>query len=100
MGTVPFRQRLQAIADAERERTAERERLLAEWPTLEAREKGEALRRLFSTVTLFWDKKFHPPVKLPPCRTRKTDRAGRYSYTLRRDRIKWGFAACDLGSSW
>jgi hypothetical protein len=83
---------------AEAERQAEREKLLAEWPTLEGREKGEALRRLFDTVTLFWDKQFHPALH-KPTRPRKTDRTGRWSYTLKRDAIKWAFATSDLGSS-
>jgi hypothetical protein len=61
--------------------------LLAEWPTLEGREEGEALRRLFRTVELLCE------------RTRQTGRPGRYRHTLRRDRTGWAFAASDLDAS-
>jgi hypothetical protein len=96
--TVPLTQRFNAIYAAEVERQAERERLLAEWPKLENREKGEAFRRLFKTVTLFWDREFHP-ASAKPTRPRKTARPGRYSYTLLRDRIQWAFTTVDLKSS-
>jgi len=89
--TVPLTQRLDTLFEAEESRQAERDKLLAEWPGLEYREKGEALRRLFSSVTLFWDKVFHPSMSNPPrTRPRKTNRNGLYSYPLRMDRIKWG----------
>jgi hypothetical protein len=94
--TVPLSQRLEELYAAEAERQAERDRLLAEWPTLEAREKGEVLRRLFRTVTLFWDRKF-VPAKGKPGRPLKTDRPGRYRYTLLKERIGWAFATTDLG---
>ncbi|HEV3255735.1 MAG TPA: recombinase family protein [Gemmataceae bacterium] len=97
--TVPLSQRLDALYAADAERQAEREKLLADWPALENREKGEALRRLFNTVTLFWDKSWHPAMA-KPTRPRKTDRPGRYGYTLDKDRIAWAFAATSLGSSW
>ena len=73
---------------------AERERLVAEWPKLESRERGEALRRMFRTVTLYWDRAFHP-AETKPSRRRKTDRPGRYRYTLRPDRIEWHLGATD-----
>jgi hypothetical protein len=97
--TVPLTDRLDALVAAERERQAEREKLLAEWPALEGRERGEAMRRLFDTVTLFWDKTWEP-ASPKPTRPRKTDRPGRFRYTLKRDEIKWSFAACDPVGSW
>jgi hypothetical protein len=93
--TVPLRERFKALYAAEKEREVERKKLLAEWPTLEAREKGEALRRLFKTVTLFWEKTWHPR-EGKPAKPRKTDRPGRYSYELKRDRIGWTFTASGL----
>ncbi len=53
-------QRLSHLYRAEAERQAEREQLLAEWPKLEARERGESLRRLFRSVKLYWEREFHP----------------------------------------
>jgi hypothetical protein len=97
--TVPLRERLNSLHEAEQVRDGERNKLLAEWPTLEAREKGEALRRLFGTVTLFWKKWFQPAAK-KPTRVRKTNRPGRYRYTLERDQTKWTFATTDLKSPW
>jgi Recombinase/Recombinase zinc beta ribbon domain len=97
--TVPLSERFKALYAAEAEREAERQKLLDEWPALESREKGEALRRLFNTVTLYWERRFHP-ASTKPTRPRKTDRPGRYSYTLQTDRIKWAFATSDLDNSW
>jgi hypothetical protein len=97
--TVPLSQRFEALYAAEAELEAERQKLLAEWPTLESREKGEALRRLFKMVTLFWERTFHPAAE-KPTRPRKTNRPGRYGYTLQKDQIRWSFAATDLGGSW
>jgi chromosome segregation ATPase len=86
---IPLAERLEALHNRLEERAAERKKLLAEWPTLEGREKGEALRRLFKTVTLFWERTYHPTSARRP---HTTDRQGRYSYTLQRDRIQWAFA--------
>jgi hypothetical protein len=97
--TVPLSKRLEAVYAAEAEREVERKKLLAEYPALEAREKGEALRRLFKTVTLFWEGTFHPAAPKRN-RPRKTDRPGRYRYTLKKDAIRWAFAASELESSW
>lgn len=97
--TLPMTERLSRLYTAEEERQAERQRLLAEWPKLENREKGEALRRLFHTVKLYWDRGFHP-ASPNPSRPRKTDRPGRYSYTLQGNRIEWRFTATDSVSSW
>jgi hypothetical protein len=96
--TTPLAQRFEALYAAEQKVREEREKLMAEWPTLENREKGEALRRLFNTVTLFWERVFRP-ASTNPTRPRKTDRPGRWSYTLQKDQIKWSFASCDLGDS-
>jgi hypothetical protein len=99
--TVPLSDRLRELYAAEDERQSERERLKAEWPTLENREKGEALRRLFDKVKLFWERKYHQAMT-KPTRPRKTKRPGRYSYTLQRDRIRWSYAVSDFNSesSW
>jgi predicted site-specific integrase-resolvase len=97
--TLGITERLSKLYEAEGERQAERERLSAEWPKLESREKGEALRRLFHTVKLYWDRTFHPPER-NPSRPRKTERAGRYAYSLQTDRIEWHFATSDSVTSW
>jgi hypothetical protein len=97
--TAPLTQRLEALYAAEAERQVERGKLVAEWPTLESREKGEAMRRLFKSVTLFWDRTFCP-APANPTYARKTNRPGRYRYSLRRDRIQWAFATSDLETSW
>lgn len=97
--TLPIIERLNRLYTAEEERQAERQQLLAEWPKLEDREKGEALRRLFRTVSLYWNQDFHPCIP-NPSRPRKTDRPGRYSYTLQGDRTEWRFTVTDSVSSW
>jgi len=96
---IPISEHLRQIHVAEDERQAERRKLLDEWPTLESREKGEALRRLFNTVALYWDREF-VPARSTPSHSRKTDRPGRYRYTLRRDLIEWDFPSLDMGGSW
>ena len=95
--TIPLSKRIDELRKAEHERRAEEQKLLDEWPALEGREKGEAMWRLFDTVTLFWDKQFHP-ASIRPTRPRKTKRKGRWSYTLKKDAIKWMFAVSDLES--
>jgi hypothetical protein len=95
--TVPLGERVKALLDAEAERNAERQKLLAEWPALESREKGEALRRLFQTITLFWRRTFHPAMT-QPSRPRRTNRPGRYSYDLKKDETRWALTP-DLVSS-
>jgi hypothetical protein len=95
--TVPMTERLKSVYSAESERQAERERLLAEWPALESREKGEAMRRLFTQVTLFWEKKWHPTPERPS-RKRATNRSGRFGYTLRSDRTQWEYTELDSAS--
>jgi hypothetical protein len=96
---VSLSHRLQELYAAERERASERDKLLAEWPALDALEKGEALRRLFATVTLFWDRTFRP-ASANPTRPRKTNRPGRFSYALATDRIQWQYVNTDLGGTW
>jgi DNA invertase Pin-like site-specific DNA recombinase len=92
--TVPLSQRVAELQAAEAVRQAEREKLLAEWPALENREKGEAPRRLFRTVTLYWKKRWQPAAG-KPTRPLKTDRPGRWRYELQRDKIEWAFAVSD-----
>jgi hypothetical protein len=94
---VPLAERLDTLRRRIKERADERKKLLAEWPTLEARARGEALRRLFKTVTLFWEKTYHPP---SPRRARKTARRGRYSYTLLRDKTRWAFTESNSERTW
>jgi hypothetical protein len=96
--TLAVSERLQAVYAAEAELREERERLLAEWPEMEGRARGEAFRQVFGSVTLHWDRKFHP-ASAKPTRPRKTNRPGRYSYALRRDRIEWGVAGLDTARS-
>lgn len=96
---VPLRERLSSLTAAEDARTAERKKILAEWPTLEDREKGEALRRIFGKVTLFWDRTFRP-AEANPSRPRKTKREGRYSYAIQHDRTVWTLADTNLGGTW
>ena len=95
---MPVSKRLEALYAAEGKIRSERRKLLAEWPHLENREKGESLRRLFNTVTLFWKGTFHP-AEAKPGRPRKTNRSGRWSYSLQKEKIGWAFAALDSGSS-
>jgi hypothetical protein len=80
------------------ERREARDKVLADWPSLNAREKGEALRQLFQTVKLYWNKKFNQS-EAKPSRPRKTDRPGRFKYTLDAQRIEWGFGENILSGS-
>jgi hypothetical protein len=97
--TVPLGKRLAALESAESERDDERKRLINEWPTIENREKGESLRRIFHEVRLFWDKSFRPASERPT-RPRKTSRTGRHSFRLQKDRIVWAFNKSHLDASW
>ncbi|ADB16920.1 Recombinase [Pirellula staleyi DSM 6068] len=96
--TVSLSKRLKILCEAETERQAERDKLIDEWPRLQARERGEALRQIFNTVKLFWNREFHAAREIPD-RPRKTDRPGRFKYTLDCARIEWGFATTDLNGS-
>ena len=91
--------RLHAILHADDDRAEERQKLIEEWPKLDGQEKGEALRRVFNTVRLFWDKKFHA-ARVNPDKPRKTDRPGRYSYTLDYDRIEWEIEDSKVVGTW
>jgi hypothetical protein len=91
--------RVSRLFNTVRSTYTERMRLLDEWPAMENREKGEALRRVFKTVTLYWKGTFHSAEKQPG-RPRKTKRPGRWSYKLLTDKIKWDFESTSLGSSW
>lgn len=88
---TPISQHLRQLDVAEEDRIVEREKLIAEWPKLEHSERAEALRQVFHTVRLHWDAKFHEGEKHPG-RPRKTDRPGRYSYTLAKDSIEWDYS--------
>ena len=77
----------------------ERESVLRELPLLKLRERGETFRRFFPRLELYWDREFVPARKKPD-RPRRTNRPGRYRYSLKRDLIEWKVAATDLvGSS-
>lgn len=95
---VPISRRLKQLDAADTARTEEREQLIAQWPKLEHTERAEALRQVFHTVTLYWDAEFHEGEKRPG-RPRKTERAGRYSYTLSTERINWEFAFPNVSMS-
>lgn len=96
--TQPISQRLKALYDEDYARVLERRRLKKEWPSLESREKGGAIRRLFQKVTLFWNREFRPS-KPNPTQPRKTNRPGRNKFTLEYDKIQWEFSDTDLISS-
>jgi DNA invertase Pin-like site-specific DNA recombinase len=97
--TVPLSERIATLTAAEAERAAERERLLAEWSTLEGREKGEALKKIFKAVTLHWKSEWHP-AKPRRGRPRTTARPGRWRHTLEPGKTQWQFTTADLGESW
>lgn len=98
--TVKLSKRVERMVKEEKRLIEERRHLLAEYPTLGAREKGEAFRRIFKTVTLFWKRVFHPAVE-NPTKPRKTDRPGRNSFELQHDQIVWEFAnSSEMGDSW
>ncbi len=94
--TVPLADRLESLHRTVAARVEEREELIRELPNLTARERGEAFRRVFDRVTLFWDRQFCPARS----ENRKTDRPGRNKFTLREDRIQWGFTPCEILGSW
>lgn len=92
---LPLIDKIQAIHDADDARLKQYSDLLVDWPNMEARAKGEALRRIFDKVHLFWDKQWHPSEE-KPSRPRTTDRDGRWSYTLKVEQIEWGLKDIDL----
>jgi DNA invertase Pin-like site-specific DNA recombinase len=95
--SVPLSKRIERLHHQAWELQRERAKLRKEWPALQKREKGEAMRRIFKTVTLFWEKTFHPASKRPS-RIRKTNRPGRWSFELQKDRVSWALADFDSGS--
>ncbi len=97
--TLPLSERFQRLYSMDLARDAERKRLREEWRSIGNREKGETLRRIFRSVTLYWDRTFHPG-RQNSNRPRKTSRPGRYSYTLRLDRTEWHLASTDSVKSW
>lgn len=89
---VPIGERLEAFYAAEDDRAEERRQLVAAMPEMEARERGEAFRRVFDTVTLYWDREWIEP---------KTEGAtGRYRYTIDHARIEWSLADSGLNGCW
>jgi uncharacterized phage infection (PIP) family protein YhgE len=97
--TTPVSKRLNNIYDQISDLNTDLENLEHELPGMEYREKGEALRRVFKTVTLYWDKKFIPRSK-SPTRPQRTDRPGRNSFTLLKRKIGWKFSEAKLDGSW
>lgn len=95
--TVRLSERIKGLHAEDDQREVQRSKLLADWPHFEHRERAEALRRLFHTVTLYWDAEFRPAEE-NPSRPRKTERKGRFSYTLRKDLIEWGFGPDKLAT--
>ncbi|WP_197454041.1 recombinase family protein [Caulifigura coniformis] len=93
---IPLATRLESLYRAEQERQEQLDQLQTELPQLDARERGEAFRRVFRQVVLYWDRKFHPATEGP----RKTERTGRNSYTLQPQRFEWSLAPSNLVSSW
>lgn len=94
----PLSARLRESLRQARRRQDERDKLLAEWPMLKARQKGAALQNIFDKVTLFWTSKLNPRAQRPG-RPRKTNREGRYSHKLDEQRIGWDLNP-KLGGSW
>jgi DNA invertase Pin-like site-specific DNA recombinase len=92
---TPLRERFEKLYKAEEEKAAEREKLRVELPKLENREKGEAFRKFFKKVTLFWDRQWIEASK-NPTRPRKTNRTGRYKCTLDKAKTQWAFAETEL----
>jgi hypothetical protein len=93
---TPLSKRFDALYAAESEREIERKQLIKDWPSFDAREKGEAMRRLFKTVTLYWDTQFAANKK--PAAKRKTKRPGRNKYTLKTSEIRWEFSEVSMKS--
>lgn len=98
--TVKMSVRVEHTVKAEHRRQEERRHIEEELPKMDGRERGEAFRRLFKSVTLNWKRSFHPALE-KPTKPRKTDRVGRYSYALDLDRIKWEFTnPSDSDGTW
>lgn len=96
--TVPLSERLRSMFQEEQAREAERRKLLNEWPGMDCRERGESMRRLFKTVTLFWEKTWQG-ASSKPARPRKTNRPGRWRYSVKQDATRWDLAPSQLESS-
>lgn len=72
---------------------------LEEFEKLPLQEKASALSQIFNKVTLFWSKTHHERAK-DSYRTRKTNRNGRFSYTLLEDKIEYDLNVSTLEGSW
>lgn len=98
--TVRLSVRIEQSLKADNRRRDERRHIGLELPKLDGRERGEAFRRIFKSVTLFWKRSFHAALE-KPARPRKTERPGRYSYDLEWDRIEWEFTdSADSETAW
>jgi hypothetical protein len=98
--TVRLSVRVEQALKADNRRRDERRHIETELPKLDGRERGEAFRRIFKTVTLYWKRSFHAALE-KPTRPRKTERLGRYGYDLEWDRIEWEFIdPADSETAW
>lgn len=93
--TRPVAERLDELEAEEARQLEERKNLLADWTTIPQRERGEAFKRFFSKVILKWSKEWHS-AEAKPKRERKTDRKGRWKYTLLSDEITWELTASEM----
>ncbi len=91
-------EKYQELSDYYEPARQELNKLFKEIPHQEKRAKGEAYKKVFNSVELFWEKRFHPAEK-KPSRPRKTNRLGRNSYTLQMDQINWDLANSNLVGS-
>lgn len=94
----PISKRIKDSAEQVRDLTEQQTNLKNEWPKMVNLQKGEAMRRFYKSVALFWDKEFHESEKNPG-RPRKTERTGRNRYLLRQDKIKWQLQDATLEGS-
>lgn len=92
---VPVSERLAQVYQSWDEVIERNELALKELPGLECREKGEAYRKLFKKVTLFWKREFIPK-STTPSRPLKTQRPGRNRFTLLKSKIGWELASSTL----
>jgi chromosome segregation ATPase len=91
----PVSKRLGRLDTEGKKLVDEQERLLRELPSLDAREKGEALRRVIESVTLFWDRR-HCPKRAESSRQRKTNRDGRFRFVVNHAKTAWAFRDTEL----
>lgn len=95
---TPVSRRIEQAFSNLDERTEKRRKMIADLESSEPRRRGEAFKRIFERVEFAWDREWHPAAE-KPTRERKTERAGRYSYTLRSDLISVVLCNPDLMGS-